>query len=187
MSRDAIDFYRVRGDIAFLNGIFTAYMEEILYPVIKDDDFFVMHIDLFSIGDEEEKRIDVALAEHIKNYSELGQYDNQNNFTPVSSRDDFHFHVEEELREASDEILIQELYSLLKIYAESDKELLDAVRQFVLRAHQFLYSTLSGTYMADHDVLYQLNKNMHFQMLTAGALFMKFDNFVMLLTIGYDN
>ncbi len=186
MSRDTDDFCRIRGDIAFLNGIFTAYMEEILYPVIKDDNSFVMHIDLFSIGDEEEKRIDVALSEHIKNYLELGQYDYQNNFIPVSSSDDFHFHVEDNMRKANDEILIQELYSLLKIYASSDRDLLDAVRQFVLRTHQFLYSTLSGIYMAKHDVLYQLNKNMHFQKLIAGALFMKFDTFVMLLTIGYD-
>ena len=97
MSREALDFRNIKGDIAFLNGIYTAYMEEILYPAIErynDDSMYSIVIDIFSIEDpdnvEKEIRVDVALRRQLKEYLELGYYDKDMNFTPVPSSDDFH-------------------------------------------------------------------------------------------------
>ena len=47
MSREAGDFADVRGDVAFLNGIYTAYVEEILFPALKQDPMIYLGVDIF--------------------------------------------------------------------------------------------------------------------------------------------
>lgn len=191
MSREMADFYKVRGDIAFLNGIYTAYVEELLYPGLEKDLMIHLGVDIFSIGDDEEKRVDAALADHIRNYLEIGSYDKDGNFTPMDSSDDFRIPFEEEKVKVSkdtstDEIMEEAIFSFLKFYAISEEEMREAVKKFIIRIHWYL-SALDSLYNASGDVVGQLQGNMHYPMITSDALFLKFDSTVMLLFIGYSD
>lgn len=191
MSREAGDFYDIRGDIAFLNGIYTVYVEDILFPVIKQDIMLTLEVDIFSLGDDEEIRADKALSEQVQKYLELGNFDKKGNFIPLTSNDDFHFPFEEEMmnvdRESADAILERELISFLKDCTSSKERLEEAVKKFVMRTHWYSPGRFCGFYHASSDVINQLKSSIHFQLVPAGALFLKFGDMVMLLTIGYDD
>lgn len=189
MSREALDFCDIRGDISFLNGIYTAYVEEILHPALKEHLMLNVEVNIFSIGDEREFRADTALSKQVKKYLELGSFDKDGVFTPLPSNDDFHFPFEEEMKsvdkDRSDEILTENLILFLKEYAVSEDKLAEAVKLFVYRVHWFLYSTFDGVYLPGPDVISQLKESTRFQTFLTGALFLRFGTRVMLLTTGY--
>ena len=190
MSREAGDFTDVRGDVAFLNGIYTAYVEEILYPVLKDDPMIKLCVDIFSTYYDEELRADQALSDQVKKYLELGHFEKDGTFIPLPSKDDFQFPLEEEMREVGkddpgDEVMEEELTRFLSSLAKPE-ELSMAVKQFVMRTHWFL-SHFSGVYRADDSLNKQLRKSIHFQELLADTLFLVFGTEVMMLTVGYDD
>ena len=192
MSREVGDFYDIRGDIAFLNGIYTVYVEDILLPLLKKDSMLNLEVDIFSLGYDEEYRADAALSDQVKNYLEIGHFDEEDNFIPLPSNDDFHFPFEEEIRVISrddpdDDILAQELISFLEDCVDSKVQLEKAVKAFVIRTHWYPMGRFCGVYHAGPDFVRQLKDSVHFQLLPAGALFLKFGYNVMLLTIGYDD
>ena len=191
MSREASDFYDIRGDISFLNGIYTVYVEDILLPVIEQDPMLALEVDIFSLGDEGEIPADKALSEQVQKYLELGNFDEDGNFIPLPSKDDFHFPFEEEMQsvngELDDDVLAQELTAFLKDCAPSEEQLEEAVKKFVQRTHWYSPGRFCGFYHADADVIRQLKRSIHFQLLLAGALFLKFGDMVMMLTMGYDD
>ena len=190
MSREAGDFADVRGDVAFLNGIYTAYVEEILYPALKQDPMISLGVDIFSTYYDEEIRADQALSAQVKKYLQLGHFEKDGTFTPLPSKDDFSFPLEEEMRhvsqdESGDEIMTEELTRFLADCADLGK-LPEAVKQFVMRTHWFL-SHFSGLYHAGTEFVEQMRESIHFQMLPAGALFLVFESEVMMFTVGYDD
>lgn len=191
MSREAGDFAYVRGDVAFLNGIYTAYVEEILYPALKDHTMICLGVDIFSTYyDDEELHADQALTEQVKKYLQLGHFEKDGTFTPLPSKDVFSFPLEEKMRkidrgDPEDEIMEEELTRFLSFYAKPE-ELPSAVKQFVMRTHWFL-DHLSGLYRADSSLNKQLGESIHFQKLLADALFLVFESEVMMLTIGFDD
>ena len=189
MSREAGDFANIRGDIAFLNGIYTAYVEEILYPVLKTGNMISLIVDIFPSFDKEETRADQVLSAQIKNYLEVGNFDKDGNFIPLPSNDNFEFSLEEIMVPAQhntsdDELLETELYHFLEAY--SDLTILSAaVKAFIQRTHWYL-SSFSGRYHADSELIGQLKKSIHFHRIPTDAVFFVFGSEVMMLTIGYD-
>jgi len=189
MSREAGDFANTRGDIAFLNGIYTAYVEEILYPVLKSENMISLIVDIFPIFDKEETRIDQALSAQIKDYLEVGNFDKDGNFIPLPSNDNFEFSIEGKMLPAlhnasDDELLENKLYHFLEAYADLT-ELSAAVKAFIQRMHWYL-SSFSGLYHADSELIGQLEKSIHFHRIPKDAIFLAFGPEVMMLTIGYD-
>lgn len=190
MSREAGDFTDVRGDVAFLNGIYTAYVEEILYPALKEHSMACLGVDIFSKDYDEEIRADRALSDQVKKYLQLGHFEKDGTFTPIPSKDDFQFPLEDEMMEVGnddpgDEIMEEELTRLLSSYTEAEKFAM-AVKQFVMRTHWFM-SHFRGLYRADSELIEQLRESTHFQKLLADALFLVFESEVMMLTVGYDD
>lgn len=189
MSREAGDFADISGDIAFLNGIYTAYVEEILYPVLKTGNMISLLVDIFSTFDKEETRADQALSAQIKNYLEVGNFDKDGTFIPLPSNDNFEFPLEEKMNPArrnspDDGILEKELYHFMEAYSDPTN-LPAAVKAFIQRTHWYL-SGFTGLYHADSELIGQLKKSIHFQRIPSDAIFLVFGSEVMMLTIGYD-